>query len=172
MIRVDSRPFAAAVAFAVLSACASPSTREARIDPRIAGEIAKIKAIDNHAHPVRPTAQGEKPDDEYDALPVETLEAQSDPVRSRPGAPELQIGSHRQSRPSSTPNRPRREAGRRIRRPSRGNSRGPIGSRPEPPWRARASGSPSPALQGRQSQGCANLWPGLRRPRPRSTEIG
>jgi len=95
MIRVDSRPFAAAVAFAVLAACASPSTREARIDPRIAGEIAKIKAIDNHAHPVRPTAQGEKPDDEYDALPVETLEAQSDPVRSRPGAPEL-LEAHRQ----------------------------------------------------------------------------
>src|SRR5213594_2815786 len=86
MIRVDSRPFAAAVAFAVLAACASPSTREARIDPRIAGEIAKIKAVDNHAHPVRPTAQGEKPDDEYDALPVDNLEPQSDPVRQRPKA--------------------------------------------------------------------------------------
>ena len=38
---------------------------------------------------MRPTLPGEKPDDEYDALPVETLEPQSDPVRNRPGAPEL-----------------------------------------------------------------------------------
>src|SRR6266849_2544015 len=59
------------------------------IDPQLAAEIARIKAIDNHAHPVRPTAQGETPDNEYDALPVENLEASSDPVRLRPGAPEI-----------------------------------------------------------------------------------
>ena len=59
------------------------------VDSQLAAEIAKIKAIDNHAHPVRPTAPGEKPDDEYDALPVETLEPSSDPVRTRPGAPDL-----------------------------------------------------------------------------------
>jgi predicted TIM-barrel fold metal-dependent hydrolase len=57
------------------------------IDPQLAQEIAKIKAIDNHAHPVRPTAAGETPDTEYDALPVENLEAQSDPLRQRAKAP-------------------------------------------------------------------------------------
>ncbi len=60
-----------------------------RIDPALAAEIAKIRAIDNHAHPVRPTAAGEKPDDEYDALPVDNLEPQSDPVRQRPNSPDL-----------------------------------------------------------------------------------
>ncbi len=72
----------------ILAACGT-SNRDARIDPQLAAEIAKIQAIDNHAHPVRPSLPGEKPDDEYDALPVETLEPQSDPVRNRPGAPEL-----------------------------------------------------------------------------------
>ncbi|MBI3567504.1 MAG: amidohydrolase family protein [Gemmatimonadetes bacterium] len=57
------------------------------VDPRLAREIAAIKAVDNHAHPVRPTAAGETPDDEYDALPVDNLEAQSDPMRQRPKSP-------------------------------------------------------------------------------------
>jgi len=39
------------------------------IDPEIAAEIAKIKAIDNHAHPVRPVLGNDK-DADYDALPV------------------------------------------------------------------------------------------------------
>ena len=59
------------------------------VDPQIASAIAAIKAIDNHAHPVRPTAATEKPDNEYDALPVDSLEAQSDYVRGRPASPEL-----------------------------------------------------------------------------------
>ncbi|HSR09592.1 MAG TPA: amidohydrolase family protein [Bryobacteraceae bacterium] len=64
------------------------------VDPQIAAAIAAIKAIDNHAHPVRPTAATEKPDNEYDALPVDSLEAESDYVRGRPGSPEL-IDAHR-----------------------------------------------------------------------------
>src|SRR5271154_2982821 len=94
MIRVHPRAFAAIV-FLFATACTSPSDRSASVDPQIAVEIAAIKAIDNHAHPVRPTAAGEKPDDEYDALPVETLEPQSDPVRNRPGSPEI-LEAHRQ----------------------------------------------------------------------------
>src|SRR5580704_1318058 len=87
------------LAFLLTAGCALPPDDSARangsIDPQLAAEIAKIKAIDNHAHPVRPTAPGEKPDDEYDALPVETLEPQSDPIRNRPGSPEL-LEAHRQ----------------------------------------------------------------------------
>jgi predicted TIM-barrel fold metal-dependent hydrolase len=93
MIHVDPRALAAVCLFSM--ACTSPPDREARVDPQLAAEIAKIKAIDNHAHPVRPTLAGEKADDEYDALPVETLEAQSDPIRNRPNAPEL-LEAHRQ----------------------------------------------------------------------------
>jgi predicted TIM-barrel fold metal-dependent hydrolase len=75
----------------VLAGCERPT---AAVDPQLASAIAGIKAVDNHAHPVRPTAQGEKPDGEYDALPVESLEAASDPVRTRPGSPVL-LEAHR-----------------------------------------------------------------------------
>ncbi len=72
------RAFAVAVLFvAVLQA--------QRIDPRLAAEIARIKAIDNHAHPVIPGGA----DREFDALPVDNMEAQSDPVRVRPDNPEI-----------------------------------------------------------------------------------
>src|SRR5258708_7139522 len=93
MIRVHPRSLAGILVF--LAACSAPDARQARVDPQLAAEIARIKAIDNHAHPVRPTLPGEKPDDEYDALPVETLEASSDPVRNRPNSPEL-LEAHRQ----------------------------------------------------------------------------
>jgi predicted TIM-barrel fold metal-dependent hydrolase len=59
------------------------------VDAGLLAEIRSISAIDNHAHPVRPTAAGEAPDREYDALPVENLEPASDPVRQRPGTREL-----------------------------------------------------------------------------------
>jgi predicted TIM-barrel fold metal-dependent hydrolase len=72
-----------------LTAAVACTSREPAVDPQLAGEIAKIKAIDNHAHPVRPTGPGEAADTEYDALPVENLEPSSDPVRLRPNAPEL-----------------------------------------------------------------------------------
>src|SRR5437868_3784554 len=82
-------PHLLAVLFVLMLTGCAPDTHQSRIDPQLATEIARIKAIDNHAHPVRPVAQGEKPDDEYDAMPVETLEASSDPVRLRPKSPEL-----------------------------------------------------------------------------------
>jgi uncharacterized protein len=59
------------------------------VDSQIAAEIASIKAIDNHAHPVRPTATGEAPDRDFDALPVDNLEPPSDPIRLRAGSPEV-----------------------------------------------------------------------------------
>jgi predicted TIM-barrel fold metal-dependent hydrolase len=64
----------------LLSACSREP--QAAIDPQLATEIANIKAIDNHAHPVL-AAEGDR---EFDALPVESLEPQSDPVSLRPGA--------------------------------------------------------------------------------------
>src|ERR1043165_7465354 len=66
--------------FAVTAACLSCTATDSHgIDRRLAPEIAGIKAVDNHAPPVRPTAAGEAPDMEFDALPVDNLEAQSDP---------------------------------------------------------------------------------------------
>lgn len=82
--------FAAGLLVALTSvvACNKAPVASSGVDPRLASEIAAIRAIDNHAHPVRPTPQGETPDDEFDALPVDNLEPQSDPVRQRANSPE------------------------------------------------------------------------------------
>lgn len=74
----------------VLAACFRiPSSRVANgVDPQIAQQIAAIKAIDNHAHPPLP----DPADKDYDALPVDSLEAQTDPIRLRPpGKPGLKL---------------------------------------------------------------------------------
>jgi predicted TIM-barrel fold metal-dependent hydrolase len=71
-----------------------PLIAQTAADPQIVAEIAKIKAIDNHSHPLRYVAAGEKPDDEYDALPLEGLEPFSLPPRLNPTNPEY-IGAWR-----------------------------------------------------------------------------
>jgi hypothetical protein len=68
------------------SACrAMPTTG---VDPALASEIARIPAIDNHAHVVRVESAGEH-DTEFDALPVDNMEAASDPVWLRADRPHL-----------------------------------------------------------------------------------
>src|SRR2546421_1756402 len=54
------------------------------IDRDLLTEISKIKAIDNHAHPLRYVAPGEKPDDEFDALPLDAIVPFPLPVRLSP----------------------------------------------------------------------------------------
>ncbi|HLY19666.1 MAG TPA: hypothetical protein VKR61_20710, partial [Bryobacteraceae bacterium] len=78
-------PAAAALYLTVtllLAGCGS--SQPADIGP----DIARIRAVDNHAHPVRVTGPGEE-DREFDALPVDNMEPASDPVYLRPGAPGL-----------------------------------------------------------------------------------
>ena len=74
----------------VVFVCTSCSrTPSGSIDPQIAQRIAGIQAIDNHAHPPLP----DPADKDFDALPVEMLEAQTDPLRLRPpGRPGLKLG--------------------------------------------------------------------------------
>jgi hypothetical protein len=67
------------LATVLLAAC---NGEQAAVDPQLAAEIAGIKAIDNHAHPVL-AAPGDR---EFDALPVDNMEPQSDPVALRPSA--------------------------------------------------------------------------------------
>ncbi len=86
--------FAAAVAV-LLAGCSGRYDRGVQpgqdlADPSLLAEIRQIKAIDNHAHPVRWVAAGEKPDQGFDALPVESMEPQSDPVAFRPGSSAVQ----------------------------------------------------------------------------------
>jgi hypothetical protein len=64
-------------------------TAQTVADPSLLAEIFKIKAIDNHAHPLKYVAAGEKPDDEYDALPLEAIEAFPLPLRLSPTNPEF-----------------------------------------------------------------------------------
>ena len=59
-----------------------------QIDPAIASQIAAIRAIDNHAHPVLAPPL-DQTDREFDALPASSLEPQSDPVALRPDFPLL-----------------------------------------------------------------------------------
>lgn len=75
----------------LLTSCARAPQPAA--DPGLLAEIQQIRAIDNHAHPVRVTGPGEPLDREFDALPVDNMEPQSDPVNLRPGAPAMAAAS-------------------------------------------------------------------------------
>jgi hypothetical protein len=79
----SGRLFAVAVLILLVSCTRAP---DAPVDPALATEIQRIRAIDNHAHPVRP-ALGGAPDREFDALPVDNMEPSSDPLAFRPNAP-------------------------------------------------------------------------------------
>src|SRR5438034_6757487 len=59
------------------------------VDRDLLNEIYKIKAIDNHAHPLKYVAEGEKPDDEFDALPLDAIPAFPLPVRLNTNNPEF-----------------------------------------------------------------------------------
>ena len=74
-------------AILILFSAPPAKTQNAAIDPVLAEEINKIRAVDNHAHPLRAVAEGERADDEYDAL-VSAIEEFPLPVRLRPDNPE------------------------------------------------------------------------------------
>jgi uncharacterized protein len=67
----------------IFTFCSLPTAQTA-VDPDLLNEISKIKAIDNHAHPLKFVAPGEKPDDEFDALPLEAIAPFPLPVRLSP----------------------------------------------------------------------------------------
>jgi hypothetical protein len=58
------------------------------IDPEIAAQVYQIKAIDNHAHPVLPPPN-DKADRDFDALPVDNMEPETDVVAWRSDNPQL-----------------------------------------------------------------------------------
>jgi uncharacterized protein len=80
------QPLSLAAAILLLTIAAAASGQQ--IDPAIAQQISAIRAIDNHAHavlapPLDTTDRG------FDALPVDSMEPQSDPVALRPDFPLL-----------------------------------------------------------------------------------
>ncbi|MFZ0818669.1 MAG: amidohydrolase family protein [Candidatus Acidiferrales bacterium] len=68
-------------AFALTTAAQTP-------DPALSAEIRKILAIDNHSHPPRLVAPGER-DDEFDALPCDPLEPTTLPTSAREENPQI-----------------------------------------------------------------------------------
>jgi uncharacterized protein len=75
----------------LVCACVLSFTVDAqtRADADLLSEISRIKAIDNHAHPLKYVAAGEKADDEFDALPLEALEPFAVPLRLNPSNSEF-----------------------------------------------------------------------------------
>jgi predicted TIM-barrel fold metal-dependent hydrolase len=65
-----------------------PTRAQTEADPALATEIEKIKAIDNHAHPIRALSEGEE-DREFDALIPDELEPSPLPLKLRPDNPEF-----------------------------------------------------------------------------------
>jgi len=69
-IRPGTLVLAAAAAALALPA---PAAAQAPVDSALAGYIASIRAVDDHAHPMRPVAEGAPPDTEFDALPLDGI---------------------------------------------------------------------------------------------------
>ena len=67
---------------------ATPASAETDADPGLVAEIAKIPAIDDHAHPMRTVGEGEE-DREFDALIPDELEPGPLPLKLRPDNPEF-----------------------------------------------------------------------------------
>jgi predicted TIM-barrel fold metal-dependent hydrolase len=74
------------MAIAILMASAALARAQSP-DPAIMAEIRKIRAIDNHSHPPRVVADGER-DDEFDALPCDPLEPTAPNTMTRPENPQ------------------------------------------------------------------------------------
>jgi uncharacterized protein len=83
----ERRGAAAFTILIVLAIAGCAPRQQALAEHDLLAEIQGIRAIDNHAHPVRVVPADEKPDRGFDALPVDNMEPQSDPVNLRPGAP-------------------------------------------------------------------------------------
>src|ERR1051326_8600373 len=78
----------AASATCLLVLFAVPGRAQTKADPALVAEIEKIKAIDNHAHPIRALSEGEE-DREFDALIPDELEPAPLPLKLRPDNPEF-----------------------------------------------------------------------------------
>jgi uncharacterized protein len=75
--------------FSLFISCVVSSAAIAQTpDPALSAEIQRTLAIDNHAHPPRLVAPGER-DDEFDALPCDPLEPTLLPTPARPENPQI-----------------------------------------------------------------------------------
>ncbi len=75
------------LAAVVVSLAAARLAAQAPVDSALGAYVAGVRAIDAHAHPMRPVARGAAPDSEYDALPLDGIPATPFPARFRPEHP-------------------------------------------------------------------------------------
>jgi len=80
----SAKPLVIASILAALATAAQGQTA----DPDLLAAINKIKAIDNHSHPPKLVAPGEK-DDDFDALPCDPLEPSDPTTIGRPENPQF-----------------------------------------------------------------------------------
>ncbi len=79
---------ATTLAAAALLALAAPAAAQTPgADPALMAEIRRVRAVDDHAHPPRLVAPGER-DDEFDALPCDPLEPTPAGLMTRPDNPQ------------------------------------------------------------------------------------
>jgi uncharacterized protein len=88
-IRLRSAFLAALSLLLLISSCYGQPQSNPSIDPILEKQIDAMIAIDNHAHPVLPPP-ADKTDREFDALPVDHMEPETDPVAWRPDNPQLE----------------------------------------------------------------------------------
>ncbi len=85
---------AAASILLLFATIAVPSRGQIPVNKELLNKISAIKAIDNHAHPLKYVAAGGNPDNEFDALPVDAMPPFPLPVRLSSTNPEF-IGAWR-----------------------------------------------------------------------------
>lgn len=79
---------AASIAAVALTAAPFPVHAQNPVDSALVRYIATVRAIDNHAHPMRPLRQGAPADTEFDALPLDGVPPFQVPWRLRLENPE------------------------------------------------------------------------------------
>src|SRR5690242_2633827 len=75
----------------LLVAATSQTAAQSPVDSALVAYIASIRAIDNHAHPMRPVQQGAPADTEFDALPLDGIPPFPMPWRLRTENPEWRV---------------------------------------------------------------------------------
>src|SRR5882672_3069663 len=83
------KKFAVTITLILMTSGLTQVASQMAVDRDLLAEISKIKAIDNHAHPLKYVAPGEKPDDEFDALPLDAIVPFPLPTRLSPTNPEF-----------------------------------------------------------------------------------
>ncbi|MFI5227751.1 MAG: amidohydrolase family protein [Gemmatimonadales bacterium] len=91
---LSSRRVAPLLALSLACPLFATARGQAAVDPALERYVRGIRAIDDHAHPMRPVAPGAAPDSEYDALPLDGVPPFELPNRLKPDDPIWRLAQH------------------------------------------------------------------------------